>query len=59
MIDSKQDDSDSNLLRMSECTTPDVLSVNDEEGREDDDGEFPQPKAWKDLIVRKNKNPET
>ena len=43
---------------MSDCTTPEVLSLNDEEGLEHDDREFITPKAWKDLIVRKNKNPE-
>ena len=54
--DSKSEDS--NILRMSECTTPGELSVNDEAGMPPDTGELIQPKAWKDLIVRQNKDPE-
>ena len=49
--------SDSNILRLSQCSTPDVLSLNDEEDRESD-GAAVTPKAWKDLIVRRTKDPE-
>ena len=33
--------------------------MDDEDGREPDNYEFKSPKAWKDLVVRQNKNPET
>ena len=49
--------SDSNVLHLSQCTTPEALSLDDEDGREST-GEAVTPKPWKDLIVRRTKNPE-